>query len=420
MRREQRRAVRRCALRVKKSPIVHRTLLALSVVLAPAAARADAWEAREVVQRALAAQDQRPALAARQRAVQADAASETVRPVPRFELAYEQVFGPPAVQMGQLSVTVEQSIDWTRWRGRYRRATAHRQAALAAEVEAWRVQVVAAVREAFYATLHRQARVATLAAWDAQLTARQRALEQRHAQGDASALALARLARERRLVSARLATEEALRAEAWASLRRWLPGAPEQPPALVGALEPDAPEQTGAAPMLPELERLAHEQRALEAEAQALGQPGARGWTLGGGYRFASASSQSGHGALLTLTGPLALWSIDAPRQEALRARQRALAAEADRQQTAARRDADAARRRLLLALAASARLRPTPEDARLVALTTTAYEAGEAPLRDLLDAYASDADLALARHDLSWEARRAAVALDLKMGVRS
>lgn len=392
---------------------------ALCVVALPSVARADRWEEREVVRRALDAQTQRATTAqARQRAAQADVDSATVRPVPRFELAYEQVFGPPAVQMGQLSLMAEQSVDWTGWRARYRQALPHRQAALRAEVDAWRVRMTAAVREAFYATLYCQERVAVLQAWEAQLVARQRALERRHARGDVSALALARLGRALRLLQARQAAEASRHAEAWASLRRWLPDAPSAPPTLVATLLPARP-TAGVTPALPELERLIHEQRALEAEASALGRPGARGWTLAGGYRFAWASGQRGHGALLTLGGPLALWSIDAPRQEALRAQTRALAAEHDRLSAQARREVTAAHLRLTRALDAAQRMRATPEDAQLTALTTTAYEVGEATLGELLDAYAGDADLALARLELSWEARRAAVALEMRMGVR-
>ncbi len=105
-------------------------------------------------------------------------------------------------------------------------------------------------------------------------------------------------------------------------------------------------------------------------------------------------------------------------RLERLRAQRDDLRSELTLRTREADRQTRAERTRLDAALDA---LEVTPDpsrDADLSRLAEVAFDANEASLTELLDAFESEANLRLARIDLQWEARRAAIALEHSLGL--
>ena len=349
------------------------------------------WRARLEGERALAA---------------GDVAWET----PTFSADYEHVFGDLNVGYLEVSATVAQRVDLSRRRAKARDALGHREAALEAESRGWRIEAAFGAREAFYSVLHRQARIDVLEGWIARLEVGLENVQARKAQGDASPYQVLRIARELELARTRRASESAALADAWGRLEWWTRwrGRPE----LDGDLPPGANAPAPTERAFPELERLIHMRRALSSEIDGLGTPAWRDLSVGGGYRFAQVGPSVGHGLVLTLSVPLALWNTDTPRIASLRARREELGQELAWRQSSRDRRVDAARARLAATREALESMTDPSRDAELSELAQVAFAAGEAPLIELLDAFSSEAELSLARIDLQWEARRASLAL--------
>ena len=188
-------------------------------------------------------------------------------------------------------------------------------------------------------------------------------------------------------------------------------------PQLSGALPPSGTVE-GDALHTPTITALEQRERVLAAELDVWGVPFARGWSLAAGYRFASQGGAVGHGFMVSLGVPLTLWNTDRPRLERLEAEHRQVEAELALARTLAEQATAGTRERLDATLDALAELSPAERDAELSGLAEAAYAAGEATLLELLDAHASEAELRLARIDLQWEARRAAIELQRRLGI--
>ena len=399
-----------------KTPSIGR-LLALFGLLAapaPASAQGDVWTEEQAVARALANPDVKDALEGRIRADRAEVEAATVVPTPTLEVAHEQVFGDEQVAYLESTVGLHQQLDLSSWRGRLRETLPHREAALRAETDEWRLLVATSVRAAFFEVRYREERLRALDEWMGHLERGVAVSTARQERGDASLYDLRRVQRELETAAAQRAREEAILEEAWAALRTWSQWTSR--PTLTGALPPDGLSKQ-ASETLPELRRLQHLELALSAEEAAWGSPFWRGWSIGAGYRFAEAGSESGHGFVASLSIPLAFWNNDLPEIDRLRAEQAAIGGELRFGRTLAEQAEAAAGERLERALAVLSNLRVPERDAELTHLAETAYGAGEATLTELLDAYESETELALSRIDLQWEARRAAIELDRRRG---
>lgn len=399
-----------------------RRALWLALVLLPRAAwpAPPTWTADDAVRAAL----DRPAVQARLNAEvaagRARIAQETATPTPRLGVFHEQVFGASQVAYVQTSAEVQQGFDLSGWRGHLAARQPHEAAALRADLEAWRLDLAAEARLAFYAVLHGRARLAALDAWLAQLDRGVTATSARQTRGDVAPYAVKRVARERAVARARRASEAGAHAEAWAALLR-LTQRTERP-LLDGTLAPDlsAPQASAvdATDALPQLQALVRTEQALSESLQAWGSPGLRGWSIGAGFRWAEVASQSGQGFTVSLSLPLALWNTDAPEIERLsaeRARVQADHRDASALATARQR---AALQRLEAAQAALQSLDDEEAADDLSQLAETAWRAGETTLAELLDAYASEAELELARADLQWAARRAEIERARSLGI--
>ncbi len=397
-----------------KNPMAGR-LFAAAMVLAPAIAHGQegAWSEVDAVERALSNPDRAAVLASRLREAQAETAIDTVIATPTLGLSFEQVVGAVDVASSEFSATVEQPLDLSGWRGHVRDALPHREAALRAEAEAQNLEIAAQVREAFFEVLFRQRRLEVLDGWIARLREGVEAASAREARGDTSLYAVRRVERALDTAHAQRASEQARLAEAWSALGRWVPWTSR--PSIEGDLAPEAPTQRGglALPGLARLEALGLE---LSAQERALGSPSLRGWAVGAGYRFVDAG-EAGHGFIVTLSAPLALWDTDAPKIERLRAHRAELSAELNLLRTQEERAADAAQERLTQTIEALAKLPGQERGAELTRLAQIAYAAGEATLTELLEAHEGEAELELSRLDLQWESRRAAIELDLRQG---
>lgn len=407
----------------RKSPMGHRCFAAmimlLTLLLVPMTARAQAEvSVEDAVRVALANQHLVTHLDAQIASARAQLAEITVIPTPALGVTHEQVFGDTQVGYLETSAMVEQRFDLSAWRGALREALPHQEEALRAELAQRQLEVATSAREAFFRVRHHDERLAALDAWIAHLERGLEGLRAREARGDASAYQTRRIARELELAQARRITEALTRAEAWAELQRWTAWQPSQ--RLVGELAPAQPvdEAANAGPLRPELARLQSTQRALDAELGAWGSPIWRGWSVGAGYRYAEVGQSVGHGLLITLSVPLALWNTDAPRQDRLRSQQVEVRHELTLRQGLITREVSAARERHAAALRALDALPDPAQDAELSRMAQAAFDADEASLVELLDAFESDTDLQLARLDVQWEARRAAIALDHSLGI--
>jgi cobalt-zinc-cadmium efflux system outer membrane protein len=401
-----------------KTPSIGRLFAVAALLAVPwraAAQEEGAWTADEAVRRALANPEVQGILDGRIRSARAEVEARTVFPTPTLGASHEQVLGDEQVGYLESTILVEQQFDLSSWRSRLRETVPHRERALRAESDEWRLDVATSVRGAFFEVRYREERLRTIDAWIDRLGQGAAAIRARQERGDAAPYDVRRVEREIETARAQRAREEALLAEAWASLGSWSPWS--SPPTLTGTLTPDAPDPASET-TLPALARLQHLDLALSAEAEAWGGPFWRGWTVGAGYRFAQVGPESGHGFVVSLSVPLAFWNNDLPEIERLRAEQARVGSELRLGRTLAERAEAAARQRLERALAALSQLAPAERDAELTRLAEAAYAAGEATLTELLDAYDSEAELALARVDLQWEARRAAIELDRRRGI--
>lgn len=387
----------------------------LCMLAVTSGADAQRWTVEDAVAHALS----NPAVEARLEAqiagTRAAVAEETAIDTPSLEVAHEQVFGDDNIAMYQITASVEQTFDLSGWRRQLRRATPHREAALRAQRDQYRLEVASAVRRAFFEVRLHEERIVVMDRWIERLQTGVEAIGQRRESGDASPYDELRVSRELDLARARKAAEESARAEAWSQLRGWLPIDVESP-TLNGSLTPEQPEDADAyrVPRVAELEAL---ELSLETESGAWGSPFWRGWTLGGGYRFAQQMGSRGHGFVVSLSVPLSFWNTDAPRVERLEAELSAVRSELRLEQTLSQQLEDAARERVERCLTALSQV-PAPEgDARLSLMASTAYSAGEGTLTEMLDAYGSETELQLARIELQWEARRASIELQQRRG---
>jgi cobalt-zinc-cadmium efflux system outer membrane protein len=405
-----------------KTPTVGRLLLAVAATVAvsaalPAAAFASGEVGVDDVVRAVLL---RPELAHRVDALAAGVAAEldarTAPPPPTLHLAHEHLLHGGGGGF-EFSAAAERTVDLRPWRRAVRNTASPRSAALHAEADAWRLDAAASVRTAFFAVLHRQARLEAVDAWAAQLAQMLSGLQAREARGDASAFEVLRLRREIDLAAAARAAELAALAEAWAELETWVQW--DERPALAGTLAPDAaavPPRGAAAPR-PSLVSLEQTRSALDAESRAWVSPFLRDWAVGGGYRLVHEGNATGHGFLATLSLPLPTRAADTSQRDGVDAARDAVDAELALAAAALDREAAAARARLDGALDALAALPAADGSGELTRLATVAFAAGEASLSELLDAFESDLELQLARYDLAWAARRAAIALDRSLG---
>ena len=390
-------------------------LIALVAFPAIVIAQEAAWTADDAVSRALANPDVEGIVDGRVRGARAELEVATLVPAPTLSVSHEQVFGDEQIDDLESTVTLQQQFDLSGWRERLRQTLPHREAALRAEADQWRHDVATSVRTAFFEVRYREERMRALDAWCDRLEGGVTASKARQERGDTALYDVRRVERELETGRAQRAREEALVAEAWAALRMWSPW--RSRPALSGELTPSV-RPPKSATVLPRLVRLQSLEQALGAEAKAWGSPMWREWIVGAGYRFTEVGSTNGHGLIVSLSVPLALWNNDRPKIERLRAERARIGSELRLGRTLAEQAETAARERRDRALASLSSLSAQPGDAELTRLAEAAYGAGEATLTELLDAYESETELELSRIDLQWEARRAAIELDRRRGI--
>jgi cobalt-zinc-cadmium efflux system outer membrane protein len=403
-----------------KIPIVARLFAVLILVFTAvtperASAQEPSWTVDEAVDRALANPEIEAVLAASLEAARAEVDEATVRRTPQLGIDHEHVIGSARVGYIQTTAMIRQTFDLTPWRRRLQDSVPHREAALRAETEQWSLEVATAVRLAFYRVRHHEERIAAIEGWIARLEQGVAAMDKRREGGDASPYEVRRIERELEIALARRAQEQSSLAEAWADLAAWTPW--ETQPSLTGELTPkNVP--TGNIATLPQIVELEQRELALDAELGVWGRPFGRDWTFGAAARYARQGGDNGYGFMLSLSIPLTFWNTDRPRVERIRAEHARVEGELRFARTLADQAEQATRKRLQAAFDALGKLPAAEGDAELSQLAETAYGAGEGTLLELLDAYESEAELRLVRIDLQWEARRAAIELQRRLGI--
>lgn len=399
-----------------ETPMVGRLFGCLgALMLAASAAAAEPRTVDDAVAAALGDGSLAAMAAGRLGAAEAAVEEAAALAPPSLGFEHEQVVQPAGFAGTESTVRVEQAFAPGGWRAALRSSASARRAAAQAESDTLRLGLASEVRTAFYAVRHRQLRVEVIEAWITRLDRVVALTAARERRGDVSAFAVRRVEREQATARAERAAEAARLGEAWGALAGHT-GWTDRPP-LAGALAPVAPATT-ASEVHPALARLTSEARARAVEAEAWDSPMGRGWTLGAGYRLVGADERFGHGFVVSLGLPLALWNPDQPRIDRLLSERAALAAEAERWQATTTRAVAAARQRLADALAAVAEVPAPATDDAFGAVAESAFAAGEATLEVLLDAGESTTRLRLAALDLAWEARRAAIELEHHLGL--
>lgn len=360
-------------------------------------------------------------------ATRAELTIETSRTNPQWELTHEQVFGDLNVGYRESTAQLEQGFDLVDWRTSRRAALPHRERALVASWQLRELELSHEVRHAFYTLLYHQQRVQIARAWIKRLETAREGLTQREARGDVSSYQVRRIASEITLARATLDTEAAALELASSELTTLTAIPPEQlkivgvlwsmdaPLALPAeAQEPLNSSQTLRLDMLHELE-LATTEEARAHESSSFW----RGWSVVAGYRNVSVGPSVGHGFILSLSGPLTLTDTQEPHRQALAARRIRLEAEIDLLTARTQQRTDEARKRLLRASEVVAKHHTALHDTELTSMAQLAFDTGEAPLSELLDAFELEARMLLVNLDLELEARRAQIALDyiLKTG---
>jgi outer membrane protein TolC len=372
------------------------------------------WTEDDAVRAAISRPELAAVLAAELEQVSAMVESETRRTLPRLGADVEQVFGDAASRSLEATVGVETTFDVDGWRRDVRSASSRRADAARSAFAASELELATRVRRAFFAVRYEQERVAAVLAWESRLERGVADLTARELRGDVSRYELLRAERELATARARRVVMEDALAAAWAELESWVPL--ETRPELVGEIRPEVVVgDQRESPTLAQMEYLAS---ALTVEAEAWRSSWLRDWTFGVGYRVLDSVAATGHGAVLSLSLPLAVrnnHAVEASRVLAQRDR-------VERERDLLRSHLDAAERaaetRLLATLSAVDSLDAEAPAAELIPLAEAAYASGEAVLNELLDAYESEAELALARLELEHAARRAAIDFDHLRGM--
>lgn len=356
-------------------------------------------------------------LAAEVAAVRAEIEGRTQWSVPELRLSRDQVFGDINVGSLEHSAEVEQTLDLSPWRRELRRSLRSREAALEADADAWRLDAAHAVRLAYFAVQYTERKAAVLRRWSDRLEQAHGALEARREQGDVSAFAVQRTAAALEVARQRLAAAEAEAAEARAELSGWTGWAAE---ALSETLVPSpVGAHAGGDAERPELQALAHRAAALSRSEAASSSAFWRNWRVAAGYRYTGVGDSSGHGVTISVALPLAFWNPNAAERDRLAAQRAALEGQLRLRRDEVTRQIAAAQARWQVAFEALQN-RSADVDAadRLSSFARAAFEAGEASITELLDAYEGERELRLGRLEGEWEARRAALNLSWRLGL--
>ncbi|NUN15867.1 MAG: TolC family protein [Myxococcales bacterium] len=312
----------------RKNPMVGRTFWGLLSVVGvlmgnqKATAQSDPWDVDTLVAGALNQPEIQAVFQETVRAKRAEIAQRTMWQNPVLEAGYGHIVGPKESREVEFSVSVEQSFDMSSWRGRLWDTLPHHEAALASEVDHWRVEVTGLVRAAFFAVRYHEERVKIFETWSKRIETGLETMRTRENRGDVSRYDVLRIEAERESIQLNAAQEKILLAAAWAELRLWIPQ--ENIRSIVGPL---APSQTlgGDRKELPALRRLENLSLVAHQETKVWGSPFLRGWTVGAGYRLLDTEQATGHGFLVTLSVPLIFSNVDEPIVEELNAEANAI-----------------------------------------------------------------------------------------------
>lgn len=369
------------------------------------------WTVDDAVARALEVPHFNARLAAELNADRARFDEDSVTPLPQLGLAHEQVFGDVNVAYRETSALVQQTFDVAGGRPALRDALTHREVALRAGVAQGREEARGLARHRFYRVVYEQSRAQTMEAW---LSALANGVTASPRDETRRLSAMAQVAAQVRRTNA-----------AWTALHQVAPFAarPRLDADLAAvaaagrALAGFGPPQADDLP--PGVARLRALSQAVAAERRAFGRPWLRDWTVGLGYRLAETAGYTGHGVLVGLTVPIALWNVDEARLARLAAEARLLDDEARLEAEQARRGATAAQTALGEARRALAALPPEADPAVLEEALIAVHKGAAVVDRDAT-AWADAAAraetlvaLSLARWDLLWAVVEASLALE-------
>jgi cobalt-zinc-cadmium efflux system outer membrane protein len=320
--------------------------------------------------------------------------------------------------------TLMQPLDFSGRRRLRREAGERREAGVADDAHARRIELVAEVRTRFYDTLHAERRVAALADWSSQMERVAGIIAQREAAGDVSGFDRRRAEREQmqadaRVEGARGALEHA-RERLAAVIGRELSASDPVSGSLLPAVEPPPLDELLAAlPSRPDVRALDASLAAAELEHRAAGRWWAPEVTITGGLKTVEVQGVRSNGYLAGVFFPFPV--LDRHQAEAARADGQIRRARAERTLllSAAAGDVRGLRAEAVRLIAAARRARSGGAEmsARLIDTAEAGYGAGELEIVGLLDAHRSALEAELQALDLELDARRATIALERETG---
>lgn len=355
---------------------------------------------------------------------QAEATAVGLPPNPALDFKRDDLNGSP--NKVEQTIQISQTFDIAGRRTLRREAADRRVQAVHGEAQARQIEHAAELRRRFFEALLRQDLADAVDAW-ARRFARIEAIVGKLARGgEVSGYDSRRLARERMAAQARLEVERAELERAREQLSSLLGGndALGQGRRLAGTLLPAAASSIEA--LLPRIKARpglkALEERAAAADLD--GRAASRGWipnvTLGAGPKYVDNGSQRDSGIAFLVSIPLPVF--DREQAGGQRAASQALLARGEYGLALSRAEGDLRglwklTERLRTA-AVEYRGKAVASSADLTRIAEVSYQAGEATLLELLDAYRGALDAEMTALDLEWKSRLARIELDQLTGV--
>ncbi len=340
-------------------------------------------------------------------------------PNPVLTLEEERLTAGPG-RLTQRTVVIEQSFDLFGRRSLRVQAAEQRLAAAEHDAHDRRLQTTAEVRRSFADSLSLEREEQALGAWVKRIEAAGGTVGRLAKAGEVAGYAHRRIEREVRAARVRLAMTSAEAARVKERVRGLVGLADAQELHLAGDLATAELPPLGALVARlrarPDLAALQAQAAAYDRERTAAEHAWAPDLTLGLGHKQVDEANRSDTGVIISLAFPLALFDRGQGRSETAAGQARALRAEHDLRASRLEAALRGLWQQAFELRESAAALRAAPMD-DLSRTAEAAYRAGEGGILELLDAYRSELEAALATLNLELRARLARIELDESSG---
>ena len=396
-------------------------LLLSACALSSATFAQGALTEQESVRRGLARPDLAASIEATLDAARGDVAEAGRWANPTLSLQRESI-GTGRERSVERTYQLSQQFDVAGKRGLRRGAAQQRLGATLADTEQRRRELAGDIRTRYYEALYRQQLVATVGEWERRMDGIAQTVDKLHKGGDVAGYDRRRIALERASVQTRRSVEQAHYDKVRLQLAAII-GENNGVARLDGELlPPDAPTleamlaQLGALPALRALEQRAG---AFELDRQAANREWIPDVTIGVGPRIESSALARERGNTVNVSLPLPLFDRNQGGRQKAAAQSAAARSEANLLR--ARMEGDLRggwqQARQLGTAARAYREQAGIASQDLVRIAEASYRGGESGILELLDAYRAAFEADSRAWELAWNARQAAIELDIIAG---